>query len=34
MLTKSSNNDDMVLVMQGYHLLIMIQDMVEDIDIT
>lgn len=34
MLTRSSNNDDMILVMQGYHLLIMIQVMVDDIDIT
>lgn len=34
MLTKSSNNDDIVLVMQGYHLLIMIQVMADDIDIT
>lgn len=34
MLTKSSNNDDMILVIRGYHLLIMIQVMVNDIDIT
>lgn len=34
MLTKSSNNDDIVLVIQGYHLLIMIQVMADDIDIT
>lgn len=34
MLTRSSNNDDMIPVMQGYHLLIMIQVMVDDIDIT
>ena len=34
MLTRSSNNDDMIPVMQEYHLLIMIQVMVDDIDIT